>query len=367
MNRPTICLSMIVKNESHVIERCLASLVEHIDAYSIVDTGSTDSTMDIIRGFMDRHRIPGEVVCRPWVDFAHNRNEALELSRKHGDFSLFIDADETFHTAPDFTMPPLHLDAYEVQIRFGQTDVGYHRLQLVRNSLPFRYVGVLHEVLVCGEQFRRGRLTGASIHTHADSARNSGDSKEKYAKDAQVLENALQREPDNARYVFYLGQSYRDAGMLEPALAAYTKRATMGGFEEEAWYSELMCGRLLWRLERFDEARLALLKAYERRPSRAESLCELARIHRLTKNYHLAHLFASQAARMKMPNDILFVEHHAYGWRPIDEQAVSAYYMGLYEQCKVLCEKLLERQDLPSEHRERVVQNLNFAKGKLAA
>src|SRR4051794_3114791 len=64
----TVCLSMIVKNEAHVIRRCLDSVRSLIDYWIIVDTGSTDGTQDVIRAAMaDR---PGRLVERPWVDFA---------------------------------------------------------------------------------------------------------------------------------------------------------------------------------------------------------------------------------------------------------------------------------------------------------
>lgn len=72
-----ICLSMIVKNEAPVIRRCLDSVKPVIDHWIIVDTGSTDGTQDIIRAAMAD--IPGTLVERPWVDFAYNRTEALDL------------------------------------------------------------------------------------------------------------------------------------------------------------------------------------------------------------------------------------------------------------------------------------------------
>ena len=52
--RKTICLSMIVKNESHVIERCLTSVFKHIDYWVISDTGSTDNTKEKIQDFFDK-------------------------------------------------------------------------------------------------------------------------------------------------------------------------------------------------------------------------------------------------------------------------------------------------------------------------
>lgn len=86
-----LCLNMIVRDKAAVIERCLASVRPHIDAWVIVDTGSVDDTPErILRALQG---VPGELHHRPWRDFAHNRNEALELARSHGDWLLFIDAD----------------------------------------------------------------------------------------------------------------------------------------------------------------------------------------------------------------------------------------------------------------------------------
>ena len=88
---PKICLNMIVKNESKIIKRCLESVLPFIDTWCIVDTGSTDGTQDIIKEFLKD--IPGILHEKPWINFGHNRNEALELARSWGDFILLTDAD----------------------------------------------------------------------------------------------------------------------------------------------------------------------------------------------------------------------------------------------------------------------------------
>src|SRR3990167_10039713 len=85
-----ICLNMIVKNEKEVIARCLNSCKHLIDYWVIVDTGSTDGTQDVIR--KELKGIPGELHSRPWVNFGHNRQEALLLAKKKGDYILFMDA-----------------------------------------------------------------------------------------------------------------------------------------------------------------------------------------------------------------------------------------------------------------------------------
>ena len=79
----TISLCMIVKNESHIIERCLNSVKPLIDYVLIIDTGSTDNTIEVIKNWLIINNIPGDVLVEPWINFAHNRSFALnELSKK---------------------------------------------------------------------------------------------------------------------------------------------------------------------------------------------------------------------------------------------------------------------------------------------
>ena len=70
---PTLCLNMIVKNESRIISRLLESVADVIDTYCICDTGSTDNTIDIIKTFFDKKGIPGKIIRELFVDFAYNR------------------------------------------------------------------------------------------------------------------------------------------------------------------------------------------------------------------------------------------------------------------------------------------------------
>ena len=78
---PTIGLCMIVKNETKVIRRCLESMLPLVDYILIVDTGSTDGTQQMIRGFLMEHKVRGAVINEPWRDFAYNRSFALEAAR----------------------------------------------------------------------------------------------------------------------------------------------------------------------------------------------------------------------------------------------------------------------------------------------
>ena len=73
---PKICLNMIVKNESKIIERLLQSVVPFIDTYCICDTGSDDNTIEVISNFFKDKEISGKIVQEPFRDFGYNRNYA---------------------------------------------------------------------------------------------------------------------------------------------------------------------------------------------------------------------------------------------------------------------------------------------------
>ena len=99
----SICLNMIVKDESHIIERCLSSVADKIDYWVISDTGSSDGTQDIIRNYFKSKGIDGILLENEWVDFASNRNIALNAALGTADYILFMDADDILESDDHFT------------------------------------------------------------------------------------------------------------------------------------------------------------------------------------------------------------------------------------------------------------------------
>jgi glycosyltransferase involved in cell wall biosynthesis len=92
---PSICLNMIVKNESKIILRLLESVYTLIDSFCICDTGSTDNTIQIIQLFFKEKKIPGKIFEEPFRDFGYNRTFSLNscIDVQNADYILFLDAD----------------------------------------------------------------------------------------------------------------------------------------------------------------------------------------------------------------------------------------------------------------------------------
>jgi glycosyltransferase involved in cell wall biosynthesis/SAM-dependent methyltransferase len=356
-NRLRICLNMIVRNEAHIIHELIASVADHIDSWVIVDTGSTDGTQDLIRRLMAERGIPGELFERSWRNFGSNRTEALELAQGRGDYIWVMDADDIVTGTIDFS--GLTADGYSVRIRDGAL---YWRVQLFRDGVPWRYTGVLHEVAVCDVPHTQKRLEGDyRIESRRLGARNQDP--QKYVRDAAILQAEVDRHPDDTRSVFYLAQSYFDAGDFASARRWYARRAEMGGWDEEIYYSLYRVALAMDRGgESWPAVQDAFLRAWSFRPTRAEPLYMIARHYRVGGDYRLGHLFAEQAARIPLPtNDVLFVPADVYEWRALDEQAVCGSWIGAFPETLALCQRLLARADIPAEDRTRIAANRDLA------
>jgi glycosyltransferase involved in cell wall biosynthesis len=358
----TICLSMIVKDEAPVIRRCLDSVLPIIDSWAIVDTGSTDGTQEIITEHL--RDLPGSLIEHPWVDFAHNRNQALDLAHGAADYIFVIDADEILEYAEEFVLPELDADSYHVEMRYGGCT--YLRKQIVRASLPWRYRGVVHEYFECPEAKSEGFIAGMRTVPHHDGAR--ARSGETYRRDAEVLERALVDEPGNARYVFYLAQSLRDAGDLEAALGTYRRRADMGGWPEEVWYSLYQSALLEERLGRpWGEVMESHLAAHEHTPDRAGPLFHVGIHYQQQGNRQLAHLFLERAMKIPVPGlERLFVERPVYEFARALEYAVACFYVGDHQTAIATNNELLRSRDLPPELIEQVTRNRRFSLDAIA-
>ena len=361
-----LVLTMIVKNEAAVIERCLASTLPAIDTWCIVDTGSTDGTQEKIKQFFENVGIEGQLHERPWVSFDVNRSQALELARPLGDYSLMIDADEILEFDNDFNPETfkegLKADLYNVFSFYG--GIKYHRPQLTSNAKEFYYRGVLHEYVDCKEEIKTRDFCRGFINKPVQDGARSKDPA-KYAKDAETFERALQGDVDPRefnRYHFYLAQSYRDSQQWDKAIEAYQKRADLGGWNEEVYYSLYQIGAIKEILKKpIDEIITHYLHASQVNPWRVEPYWAIARVCRHCGRFDQAYIFAKKGLAMKYPEGALFLTAPVYEWCIQDEFAIASYWTGKFAESAKVSKKMLQDNKFPANQKQRIEANYQFA------
>lgn len=368
--RPKICLNMIVKNESQVIERLLRSVKDFINYYVIVDTGSEDGTPELIRRVSGELGIPGEVHYREWVDFGHNRQQALDLAVASGqsDWLLFIDADEELAWKDPEWPSKLHAGtSYQLEKHQGHYRYALSNLVWI-HGVRWTWHGVLHEYITPDWRCPSEVLQEAWIIFHiGQGARSTGLTQEqKFLRDVALLEATLAKTPDDPRNRFYLAQSYRDAGELQKAYEHYTLRTQMDGWDEETWMAQFEKARLAIRLKHGHGTILEEhLKAYSLRPSRVESLWQLTAYCRENKRYAEGYVFAKTGKETPMTQDRLFVMRSLYEWRMLDEFAICAFWAGHYEESAEATRRILQEGLYDSNSKPRLEANLQSALAKM--
>ena len=349
----TICLNMIVKNESHIIVKTLENLCSYVDfdAYFISDTGSTDNTMDLIRSFFKERGIPGHIEQVSWRDFGFNRTLSLQMAFNKTDYLFIFDADDSIHG--DFRMPSeLTHDAY--QLKLGQSFV-YLRTLIVNNRKRWRFVGVLHEYIACVDK----EESSISIQGdyYVDSGRSGSRNKDpnKYINDAAVLERGFHEEMGNGtngeggdralaeRYSFYCAQSWMDAGpaYIDKSIEWYLRVLSQNNWAQEKYYSALCLGDLYNKKGDKYTSLKYYCKTMEYDEERIEGVASVMEILRADGNHVMVNaLYHKYKDYNKFPQNKLFMTTDKYHDIIEYNNSISAFYISDkrsgYECCKTI-------------------------------
>ena len=361
---PTVGLVMIVKNEEAVIERALRSAAPFVTAVSIVDTGSTDQTKAIIQRVASELNLTCHLYDRPWVNFGHNRSEALQLAGDHMDWGIMLDADDSLMGTPPGPELWARTDLIGCTVSIHQGSLRYQRTQIFYKPATWTYKGVLHEYPECTIGGQTHRLPNTIwMESRREGARSQDP--EKYLKDAQLLMAELEKQPadkKDPRTLFYCAQSYRDAGKKEESMYYYRKRLTVEGWVQERYIALLNLIRLTSsEQEQIDFAR----KAIELDPTRLEATHALLSKRRLAAKPFTQEVYAiGLTVSNRIPAaTALFVEKDTYDWRFDDELSITAFWTSHYaEGYAAACRALMH---CPPEQRERIRNSAQFCFDKL--
>lgn len=352
--KKTICLNMIVKDESPVILRCLKSVKGIIDYWVIVDTGSTDGTQKIIQEYLKD--IPGELHERPWVNFGKSRNEALELARGKADYFLFIDADDRLVFSDAFVMPELDKDIYLVvqqeKIPENQRIVNNYKALLIKDLPVFKWQRALHEYIVPPDRTLTRVLVTGVINEYIHDGNRSKDP-DRLKKDIQMLEQEYKENPTDTYTIFLLAQTYRTVGLYREAIGCYEMIEPIQDIEHVAYFSRYCIG-VLQRTLQYEPVKFLknLVNAYCQRPTRSEPLFQIADHYHSIGNFWLAYLVAAFARDIPQPKADHYLDVSMYDWAILNQFYECAYELGMHEEAYNASIQLLKNPNFPAPYRE---------------
>ncbi len=196
----TIAAALIVKNESAMLSRCLESL-KGVDNIYILDTGSSDNTVEIARQYTDNVYLD-----YVWVDdFADAQNYLLDKIRGKEAWIISIDADERLDCPFEEVRRAVSLATTDM-IRVEMIADGGHRLRfgfgrLFRNSPDIYWVQPIHKHLnLPGEGEEVGNVSIVFGHSPAHNLDPN--------RTLRILERVVSNDPAPGRNLYYLGREY---------------------------------------------------------------------------------------------------------------------------------------------------------------
>jgi glycosyltransferase involved in cell wall biosynthesis len=362
-NHNKIILLLMIKNESKIIERCIGRALEYVDAVSILDTGSTDNTVDICEEFLTKTGKPFKISVEPFKNFGYNRTisfqKAQELCTELAwdpfmTYAMAVDADMIIKPGAGFKDFKLLLPGYTVIQHNGH--LKYYNTRFMQCGYNWKCIGATHEYW-SGDPTEKMPVDIFYI----DDVNDGGCKSDKTERDIRLLTEEIADDPKNGRAHFYLAQSYKDLGKFEEAIKLYKKRIEIGGWFEEVWYSHYQIGKCYDSLGKHDKMELWMNRAHKYHSKRAEPFYYLTKHYRVVSDHYKAFHYLLKGRKIAFPkDDVLFIEHDVYeGLFDYENTILACYITGKTKQDS-LCDVVKYINDGHRHYINNVWDNLHY-------
>lgn len=328
---PTISLCMIVKDEEMHIARCLDSVAGLVDEMIIVDTGSTDQTVEIVSGYTSK------VYSYPWKDdFSDARN--YSFSRASMDYCMWMDADDIleekekdkFLQLKQSLLPDTDIVMMRYNTGFdeaGNPSFSYFRERWIKNSPKYRWVGAVHEVIPPNGNIIYSDIAVSHKKMKAGDPDRNLKIYQKLLADGKTLEPRQQYY--YARELYYHKQYVEAIPVLEQFLLSPE------GWIENKIEACSICANCYSRLGQEQSALLMLLRSMSFDLPRAELCCDIGKYFLEHGNYRNA-IYWYETALNTQKNEYAggFVLPDCYDYIPLLQLCVCYDRLGDRQKAK---------------------------------
>lgn len=353
---PTISLCMIVKNEEKNLARCLNSVAKLVDEIIIVDTGSTDRTVEIASGYTSN------LYSHPWTDdFSEARNASF--SRASMDYCMWMDADDVleqkehkkFLELKQSLPPETDIVMMKYHTAFDEAETpsfSYFRERWIRNSPEYRWAGAVHEVIP-----PRGKVVYSDLAI-SHKKTGTGDPDRNLNIYRKLLAGGKVLEP---RQQYYYGRElYYHKQYEEAALVLERFLLLLDGWVENKIEACSICADCYRHMGKDDSALMTLLRSMSFDLPRAELCCEIGKYFLEHGNFRNAAYWYEAALRIpKNERSGGFILPDCYDYIPLLQLCVCYDRMGDRETA----EKYNEKAGACKPYSEAYLYNKRYFEG----
>jgi predicted O-methyltransferase YrrM/tetratricopeptide (TPR) repeat protein len=272
-----IHLCVMVKNAGPQFERMLQQNMPIIDKWTILDTGSTDDTLDIIKRTLVGKK-NGELYEEPFINFRDSRNRLLDLAGTSCKYIIMLDdtyvVDGGLRSFLNETRGDQLSDSYTIHIKSEDTVYGSNRI--IKSESGLRYIHTIHEVIT--DKNNVNIVIPMEIVSINDGRFDYMEKRTNDRKqlDLKLLFEEVTNNPHDPRAYYYLAQTYNCLNDHENTLKYFLKRAEFpnSGFHQEYVDSLFEAARTMnFKLNRpWSECEEVYNRCYMADPSRPEAL-----------------------------------------------------------------------------------------------
>jgi FkbM family methyltransferase len=231
-----INLCIMVKNGGPQFEQMLTDNLPIIDRWTILDTGSTDDTINIINKVLvgKKH---GNLYQEPFINFRESRNHLLDLAGTSCKFNIMLD--DTYVVQGDLrgflteVRGDQYANSFTLYIKSDDTQYGSNRI--IKSNSGLRYIHTIHEVIT--DKNNINVVIPQSKATIDDRRFDYMEKRTQERKqlDLKLLYEEVEENPNDPRAYYYLAQTYNLLEDYENAYKYFLKRAefTNSGFIQE--------------------------------------------------------------------------------------------------------------------------------------
>lgn len=314
-----IAVYTIAKNEEQFVQRWYESAKE-ADFLYILDTGSSDNTVDLAASFGIK---VGSLILKTWR-FDQARNAALDALPEDIDICIALDMDEIL--IPGWREKLERIGKSTTRPRYSYTwswtDDGKPGLvyggDKIHSRIGYRWKHPVHEVLVCqGREIQE--WIDLEIHHHPDHSKSR-------AQYLPLLKLAVDEDPEDDRNAFYYARELYFGKNFISAESAFLRHLAL---PTATWKPERAASmRYLAKLQK-NQRETWLLRSCAEAPDRREPWVELAQHYYETQDFTSCYAAAEKALRITEKPLEYLCEAFAWGPQPHDLLAISAFRMGL--------------------------------------